>query len=124
MDRKFISFLIVILYLTTILAACGGRPLQPAPVLTTPAISLEITENTCPSIEARAGMEIAWTNLDDIDRVLWLERTDENGALLDAGGTDLLQPGTTFSIVLTEPGRYTYFCSKDRSAYGTIIVSP
>jgi hypothetical protein len=124
MDRKFISFLIVTFFLTTMLAACGNRSLQPAPVLTPPAISLEITENTCPSIEARAGMEIAWTNLDDIDRAVWIERNDENGALVEAGGTDLLQPGATFSIVLTEPGRYTYFCSKDRSAFGTIIVSP
>lgn len=124
MNRKFDSLLFIALFMAGTLPACGGRQVQPAPVLTPPAISLEITKNSCPSIEAQAGMEIAWTNLDNTDRVLWLERTDENGAPLDAGGTDLLQPGTTFSIVLTEPGQYTYFCSKDRSAFGTIIVRP
>jgi hypothetical protein len=123
MYRKFISLIYVVLSLATTLTACG-RQVQPAPVLTPPAISQEITRKACPSIEARAGMEIAWTNLDDIDLILWLERKDENGVIIDAGGTDLLQPGTTFSIVLTEPGQYTYFCSKDRSAFGTIIVRP
>lgn len=124
MRRNFISLLCLSLILAATLVACGSRQLQPAPVLTPPAISLEITENSCPSIEAQAGMEIAWTNLDNIGRVLWIERNDESGAVVEAGGTDLLQPGTTFSIVLTEPGRYTYFCSKDRSAFGTIVVLP
>jgi len=123
MYRNFSSFLFVILFLM-ILVACDSRQLQPAPVLTPPAISLEITGNSCPSIEAQAGMEIAWTNRDTIDRMVWLERKDERGVILDAGGTDLLQPGTTFSIVLTDPGRYIYFCSKDRSAFGTIVVLP
>jgi hypothetical protein len=124
MDRKFYTLLFVSLFLSGMLVACGGRQVQPAPVLTPPAISLEITSNSCPSIEARAGMEIAWTNRDNVDRMLWLERKDERGVIIDAGGTDLLQPGTTFSIVLTEPGQYTYFCSKDRSAFGTIVVLP
>ncbi len=44
---------------------------------------------------------------DNVDLVLWLERKDKNGVLVDAGGTDLLQPGTTFSITLTELGQYT-----------------
>jgi plastocyanin len=69
-------------------------------------------------------MDITWTNRDKVDHVLLLERMDENGALFDMGGTDLLQPGNTFSITLTEPGQYRYYCSKDRTAFGTITVLP
>ena len=69
-------------------------------------------------------MQIAWTNADNVDHVLWLERKEEQGILVDAGGTDLLQPGTTFSITLTEAGEYTYYCSKDHTAFGMIAVLP
>jgi plastocyanin len=53
-----------------------------------------------------------------------IERKDEQGVLVDSGGTDLLQPGTSFSNTLTVPGQYTYYCSKDRTTFGTITVSP
>jgi len=67
-------------------------------------------------------MQIAWTNHDSEDLVLWIERTDSQGVLVDAGGTDLLQRGTTLFITLVEPGHYTYYCSSDRTSSGTITV--
>jgi hypothetical protein len=124
MDRKYFSFLLISFFLASAMVACTIGETPPAPALTPPAISLEITGDSCPSIEVQSGMQIAWTNRDDIDRMLWLEHEAENGVMVDAGGTDLLQPGTTFSITLTEPGQYTYYCSKDRSASGTITVLP
>ena len=93
-------------------------------MLTPPAIGVEITKEECPSIEVQAGMQIAWTNTDDVDRVLLIERKDASGAIVEQGGTDLLQPGTTFSTTLTMPGQYTYYCSKDHTAFGTITVLP
>ena len=69
-------------------------------------------------------MQIAWTNRDNVDRILWIERKNESGNIMDAGGTDLLQPEVTFTITLTDPGVYTYYCSKDRHAFGTITVTP
>ena len=123
MDKKWFSLLLMI-YLALVSAACSGEEIPPAPVLTPPAISLDLTGENCPSIEVQAGMQIAWTNRDDKDRVLWLEHEDENGVLIDAGGTDLLQPGTTFSITLTEPGQYTYYCTEDRATSGMITVLP
>jgi len=69
-------------------------------------------------------MQIAWTNADNEDRALLLERKDEQGVLIDSGGTDLLQPGTTFTTTLMDLGQYTYYCSKDHTAIGTITVSP
>ena len=122
--RKQISIPLIILFLASMLAACGGAPTSAEPLVTPPAISVQITKEYCPSIEVQPGMQIAWTNQDNVDRVLMIERTDELGAIVDSGGTDLLQPGTTFSISLTEPGQYTYYCSKDRAAFGTITVTP
>lgn len=122
--RKQISIPLIILFLASMLAACGGAPISAEPLVTPPAISVQITKEYCPSIEVQPGMQIAWTNQDNVDRVLMIERTDELGAIVDSGGTDLLQPGTTFSISLTEPGQYTYYCSKDRAAFGTITVTP
>jgi len=61
------------------------------PVVTPPAISVQIAKDYCPSLEVQSGMQIAWTNADNMDRVLWLERKDEQGILIDSGGTELLQ---------------------------------
>jgi plastocyanin len=124
MPGKRFSLLFVILSVAITLVACDS--IQPAdtPALTPPAISVEITRDDYPSLEVQAGTQIAWTNRDDRDRTLWFERTDENGALSDSGGIDLLQPGSTFSTTFMEPGQYTYYCSKDRAAFGTITVLP
>jgi hypothetical protein len=86
--------------------ACGSTKPPSEPVVTPPAISVQITKDYCPSLEIQDGMQIAWTNADNEDRVLWLERKDEQGVLIDSGGTDLLQPGTTFTITLMDPGQY------------------
>jgi plastocyanin len=119
-NRIWVIFSLVALFI----AACGSTKSVAEPVLTAPAISVQITEDYCPSVEIKAGAQIAWTNADFADRALWLERRDEQGVLIDSGGTDLLQPGTTFTIILTIPGQYTYYCSIDHTASGTITVSP
>lgn len=118
--QNLLVFLILVLFMN----ACGGAKSSMEPPLTGPAISVQITKDYCPSLEIQAGMQIAWTNADDEDRALWLERKGEDGAILEMGGTDLLQPGSTFSITLTDPGQYIYYCSIDRSEFGTLSVSP
>ena len=107
MNRKHFSLLFVTLFLAGILIACSDGGTQPASVLSPPTISLDITGDDCPSLETQVGMQVAWTNQDNVDHTIMLERTDENGVLIDSVGTDLLQPGSTFSITLIEPGRYT-----------------
>jgi plastocyanin len=124
MDRKIFSLLFVVWLLAGTLVACSSRQTSGAHVLTPPAISVEITGDNCPSIEVQAGMQVAWTNRDDIDRTVMFEREDENGTLIDSGGIDLLQPGSTFSTTFVEPGQYTYYCSEDRTEFGTITVLP
>lgn len=69
-------------------------------------------------------MQIAWTNADNADRTLWIERKDKQGIPIDSGGMGPLQPGTMYSVTLMDPGQYIYYCSKDHTAFGTITVSP
>ncbi len=45
-----------------------------------------------------------------------MERVDEQGVVTDSGGT--------FSILLTETGQYTNYCSLDRKQFGTINILP
>lgn len=106
------------------LTACGVSPTPDSGLSTASAISVELTEGQgyCPSVEVQAGMQITWTNIDDANRMLIIERMNEEGIVVNSGGTDLLQPGTTFSIILTEAGEYTYYCSLDRAKFGAIHV--
>lgn len=124
MYKKAFPFVLVVAFFVTIMIACIPAETLEAPPITPPAIGMEISGDFCPSTRVQAGAQITWTNKDDVDRILILKRTDENGALVDAGGTDLLQPGSTFSITLTEPGQYTYYCSKDGTVSGQITVLP
>lgn len=119
-NRIWLIFSFLALFMT----ACGSMKPAAEPIVTPPAISVQITKDYCPSLEIQSGMQIAWTNADNEDRVLWLERKDEQGVLIDSGGTDLLQPGTTFTTTLMDPGQYIYYCSKDRTAFGAITVLP
>lgn len=124
MFTKKFSLVFGFVLLVSNMVACSGGQSSSAPMLTPPAIGVQLTGDDCPSIEVQAGMQIAWTNEDNVDHVLLLERTDENGIMIESGGTDLLQPGDTFTITLTEPGQYTYYCSDDRIVFGTITVLP
>jgi plastocyanin len=106
-----------------VLTSCGVRSTPPAALVTPPAIGVQITSDNCPSIEARPDMQISWTNVGNVDLVLSIEHQDEQGVVMESGGTDLLQPGASFSINLTSPGEYTFYCSKDRTAFGTILIT-
>jgi len=119
-----ISFSYWALVLAFIISACGVSPTPDPYVLTPPAISVNLTKAGCPSIEIQPGMQIAWTNMDDVDRPLIIESVDEQGVVVDSGGTQGLQPGSTFMITLMEEGQYTYYCSTDRKEFGTINVVP
>lgn len=119
-----INFRFWVLILTFILSACGASPTAEVPVLTPPAIGIQLTGEYCPAIEVQLGTHIAWTNVDHVDHMLIIERMDEQGVVVESGGMPLLQPGTTFSMLLTEAGQYTYYCSLDRKQYGTINVLP
>ncbi len=108
--------------LAVILTACGGQT-PSSPQITAPAIGVDITRDGCPSIEARADMQIIWTNKDNAEHTLLIEHKDEQGVVMESGGTDVIQPGDTFSIVSLAPGEYTYYCSNDRTSFGSILIT-
>lgn len=110
----FVTVLLFIIFL------CGQTILALPTVQ--PAVSVRIMTDYCPSIEVRAGMQIAWINLDEVDRALIVERTIEHGKVMDSGGVGLLQPGDTFAISLNDAGEYTYYCSTNHLVSGTITV--
>jgi len=124
MKKIIFSRLFSVLLVGVSISACGGGQAVAELPVTAPGISVQITKSGCPSIEIQAGMQISWTNMDSEDRVLLIERVDDQGKVVESGGTDLLQPGSTFSIILTETGEYTYYCSKDKIQGGMITVLP
>lgn len=121
--HKRFSFGISLFVLVLIVSACRGAQTPLVTQVTPPAIGVQITSDNCPSIEAQSGMQISWTNMDNVDLVLSIEHEDEQGAVTESGGTDLLQPGASFSISVLSPGQYTYYCSIDRTAFGTILIT-
>ena len=118
-EKWLLLFLIVVF-----MSACGNLRSTQDTIVNLPTISVQITKDICPSIEIQSGMQVEWINIGNEDRALLLEREDENGTLIDFGGTDLLQPGSSFSITLIESGEYIYYCSIDHTSYGSITVSP
>jgi plastocyanin len=114
----------VLILTTVILAACGAKPTPQPSVVTAPAIMVQITEDDCPSIEASVGVQIVWTNEDTTDHALIIQHLNDAGQIVDAGGTDLLQPGDFFSTTFMEAGEYTYYCSIDQTTFGMITITP
>jgi len=112
-----------LLVLAFFLTACGSGQTPAAPQGMGPSIGVEITKDGCPSIEASPDMQIIWTNNDSQDHALLIEHKDEQGMVTEAGGTDVIQPGDTFSITSLAPGEYTYYCSKDRTVFGSILIT-
>jgi len=50
---------LVLLFMVLFMAACGGTRPPMEPVVTPPAISVQITKDYCPSLEVQSGMQIA-----------------------------------------------------------------
>jgi len=118
--KQYFKYLIMISLL--ILTACGGRKdATPDYLLTPPAISVTITRDNCPSIEAQAGTYAQWTNGDTIRLPLQIEQYDEAGTVTDIGRSEI-GPGDQFSLYFYEAGEYRFFCSENRDIYGTITV--
>jgi plastocyanin len=105
------------------LTACASGQTPESPQVTAPAIGVEITKDGCPSIEAQTDVQIVWTNNDNVDHTLLIEQKDEQGVVMESGGTDVFQPGDIFTIVSLAPGEYTYYCSKDRTSFGSILIT-
>jgi plastocyanin len=60
------------------------------------------------------GTTVAWTNTD-----LVAHTATANGGAFDSGA---IEPGRSFSVVLSTPGTITYHCSIHPNMVGTITV--
>jgi len=104
-----------------ILSACGSKGDEiPEVLLTPPAISVNVTRESCPSMELEAGMWVAWTNVDTVPLPIKIEYPyeKEKGA---GTGLSVIDPGTTFSTNFPDVGVFRVYCT-DTDIYSTITV--
>jgi YVTN family beta-propeller protein len=68
------------------------------------------------TVTVKAGQTISWTNQDSITHTV----TADQGKW-DSGAID---PGKSYSLTLSLPGRYDYHCSIHPFMKGTVVVTP
>lgn len=102
------------------ISGCGSKSQQADVSVTPPAISVNVTRESCPSMELEVGMWVAWTNVDTVPLPIKIEYPyeKEKGA-----GTALsvIDPGTTFSTNFPDAGTFRVYCT-DTDVYSTITV--
>jgi len=100
-----------------VLVASSGHYRAWAAGKTAPAgteVKIDNFSFTPQAITVKAGTTITWTNHDDIPHTVVSDEKLFKSKTLD---TD-----DKFSITLTKPGTYSYFCSIHPKMTGTIIV--
>lgn len=109
-------------FIILILSACGNKNNEtPDVFLTPPAISVEVSRENCPSMEAGVGMWVAWKNVDTVNLSIKIEQMDSNGNVIGTGGSEI-SPDTVFSMLMSEPGIYHVYCADRAGVYATITV--
>lgn len=108
----------LIFIITAFSAGCRSQTTQ-VPV-SAPGISIEISSDVCPYIEANAGQQVTWTNTDSQEHVVRHE-PEEGDVQFDSGE---LQPGDSFTFVFVEAGTYPYECSESGGVPGAVTVQP
>lgn len=112
--------LILCLILAFIMAGCGAKNTSSVAV-TPPAMSVTITQENCPSMEAQVGVQLAWTNGDTVSLPIQLDKIDENGNITATSKSEI-GPGDQFSIQMSVPGTYIFYCSDNKDIRGFITV--
>lgn len=75
-------------------------------------------------IEVPVGTTVTWTNFDDIGHSITSgtpDSPDSPAGLFDSG---LFGLNESFSYTFTQPGEYSYFCTRHPHMVGTIFVLP
>lgn len=114
--------LVVLTAMAMLLSACGTPPapeVAPLAGLTPPAITVYITDESCPNVEVETGFSIGWRNDGKKKHILQSEPQPDGQRLFDSG---TLQPGDGFAMTFDKPGTITYRCSEDGSLKGMITV--
>lgn len=115
--KKYLIALIFVI----VLSACGKKEIQPDVFLTPPSISVDMSRENCPSIEAEVGMTVAWKNVDTVSQPIKVERLNADGSVADTGRSTI-DPGTIFALQFYEAGIYHVYCTENANTYATITV--
>jgi plastocyanin len=81
-----------------------------------PAMSVNISRENCPSMEASVGMWLEWMNVDTVALFVQLRKDDK------VIGESELNPKDQFSFHMESPGMFQFYCSRDKDTYATITV--
>ena len=108
-----------------LLAGCGAAAAQSRPGRDATggkgaAVTIQTFQFRPEGLEVKAGTRVTWTNTDDIEHTV-TSGTPETPA--GRFNSPLDGKGTTFSLTFTEPGTYTYFCSRHQHMRGEIRVN-
>jgi YVTN family beta-propeller protein len=97
-------------------SASAPAPAAQAAAAATNAASVSITKFAFspPSITVAAGQPVTWTNADPVAHT-----TTSDDKLWDSGP---IQPGTSFTTTLMQPGTYQFHCSIHPFMHGTVVV--
>lgn len=103
-----------------ILISCQSPATPTLAELSQPGIGVGISDDSCPSVQAKVGEQISWTNQGRQEHIVRAKSVEGESAF-DSG---TLLPGDSFVVTLTQPETYQYDCSEDGSLTGTITVEP
>ncbi len=118
--KKYFACLLPLIAL--VISACGAKGDEvPDILLTPPAITVNVSRENCPSIEAEVGMWVAWNNIDTVSLPMKIEKLDKDGNVTGTGRSDV-QPESTFAMDFTEAGNYRVYCTENADTYATITV--
>jgi plastocyanin len=118
---KKLNFAFVFFVALLMISGCRNKPQQVDVSITPPAISVNVTRESCPSIELEAGMWVTWTNVDTVSLPIKIEYLDENGKVTDTGMSEI-DSGATFSTNFPEAGISHVYCTDNADTHATITV--
>jgi plastocyanin len=72
------------------------------------------------TLEVASGTSVTWLNHDSIVHSVTEGTPDAPGDLFDSG---LFDQNQTFTYTFSEPGSYTYFCTRHNFMHGTVDVT-
>lgn len=100
------------------LAGCGG---DDAPAEATASVDIQTFLFDPDPLTVEPGTAITFTNRDKIDHTVTAGTRE--APTPDVFDGRLPEQGTTFELVLDEPGTYDYFCAVHDGMTGRVVVS-
>ncbi|MGW8251709.1 MAG: cupredoxin domain-containing protein [Anaerolineales bacterium] len=88
--------------------------------ITPPAMSVYITDESCPSVEVQSGQTVDWINQGAHTHVVQTAIQEDGTRILNSGP---LEKGDGFAITFDKPETLPYQCSEDGALTGTITVT-